>query len=515
MTKNKLINFLKTNFAFIFFLIFSVVVRLISINDALFFTWDNGRDYFAVKQIVEGNLTLIGPTTGLPGFFLGPLWFYLGVPGFVISNGNPFWFAMGYIILGLISLPMFWIIAHKLFKNKRLAVLTAYLISIVPGSLWGTIRVWNPLIAIPLFSAIFLSLLKARKSRLFLALAFFLLGLALQAEFAYAIFYSFTLFFLIPWIRQEINIRDFLAAGFSIGVTLLAQIAFELRHGFVMSKALYGAIFGDLIEKISWIKLFSQRPEQLFRSTKDLLIRGGHESMLPFLILLALIFIGAYTALKKKDLIQEKTSAFAWKLIGIMAILPYPFYMLWKGNYGNFFDYYITSHFIFLVPLLVLGAVKIYNLKQIGSFDVSKNIKIFIIGLFGLFATYIYQDSYVTTLKPINNAGLKTMNTAIEKIYEWIELDEEDPGIIRIFTPNAETEHYDSIVHFQAQESGRDIPITVKNDSDNHWYILIEPDYHTNIRLDKWYKEATEGGTLIRKEKVGDLKIESWERKEK
>lgn len=58
----------------------------------------------------------------------------------------------------------------------------------------------------------------------------------------------------------------------------------------------------------------------------------------------------------------------------------------------------------------------------------------------------------------------------------------------------------------------RAIPITVKSDSDEYWYILIEKDYQLTKRLDKWYAEATASGVLTRATMIGDLKVESWKK---
>ena len=503
-------NFIKKHRHFLFFILFSLVIRLVNTTDAFYFTWDNGRDFFAVKQIVEGDLTLIGPTSGLQGFFLGPLWFYLGVPGYILSGASPYGFLLSYILLGLTSLPLLWIMSHKLFKNKQLAKLNAYILTIIPGSILGSMHVWNPLIAIPLMSGVFLSLLKARKSRFYLGLSFFLLGLSLQSEFAYAIFYSVVLFTLIPWVRKRFSIKDFLIAGFSFGSTLLPQILFELRHDFIMTNSLYKSMGGENQVKITWLHHFSQRPGHLLQATKDLFIRGGLESIWPFYILLFFIGVGLYVAFNKKALLNEKKSLFAWKLIAIFAILPYPFYLIWKGNNGYFFDYYITSHFIFLVPILLMGAIKIYHLKKIGSFELKNYAKYFVIAMIGFFGAYSCQSIYDVTIKPTNNAGLKVMDTAITKIYSWIDKDGQSPGVIRVFTPNAETENYDAIIHWRANKVGRAIPLTVKNDDDEYWYILIEPDKQLEKRLNKWYKEATESGVLTRVEMVGDLRVESW-----
>lgn len=489
---------------FIIFIIISLLARLTNIYDSLYFTWDQGRDFFAVQKIAEGDLTLIGPTTGLQGFYLGPFWYYLGLPGYFLSNGSPYIFSLWYIFITLSALPLFWILSKALFKNKRLAAVCAYMLSLAPSSIWGTIRVWNPMISIPLMIGVYLSLLKARKSNWFLALGFLLLGLVLQSEFAYAIFFCAILIILIPWIKQRIKVSDFLIAILSLGITLLPQIAFEIRHNFIMTNGLKNSFFGKTENKITWKFHLSRRPLQLVEATKKLLIGNGKDQIMPFLIICLFLYLG-FKSIKfiKKD---ANDSEFIWSLLLIMAIIPYPFYLLWKGNSGYFFEYYLTPHFIFLIPFVLKGIVALFNKLK------TKKLKYTLLIVSGFILTFWYQSIWATTIFPKNNAGYKIMDQSIDKILEWIKADEQNPGVVRIFTPNRETEHYDAILHWNAKKAKMPIPHTIKSEQDANWYILIEPDYQLDKRLNDWYSEATSGGILTRKHKIGDLTLESWVR---
>lgn len=78
--KFMMVRKIKQHWVFLSFLALSLVVRLVDIKNVLFFTWDNGRDFFAIQKIAQGDITLIGPTTGLQGWFLGPFWYYLRIP---------------------------------------------------------------------------------------------------------------------------------------------------------------------------------------------------------------------------------------------------------------------------------------------------------------------------------------------------------------------------------------------------------------------------------------------------
>src|SRR5689334_22440473 len=54
------------------------------------FDWDQNRDYQAIEGIARGKTTLIGPVAkGEGGFFLGPLYYYLATPAFILMHGNP------------------------------------------------------------------------------------------------------------------------------------------------------------------------------------------------------------------------------------------------------------------------------------------------------------------------------------------------------------------------------------------------------------------------------------------
>src|SRR3990170_6140958 len=59
------------------------------INGLFAFNYDQGRDFLAVSKIIwERDFILIGQTTGLPGIFYGPWWYYFLAPIFFISQGN-------------------------------------------------------------------------------------------------------------------------------------------------------------------------------------------------------------------------------------------------------------------------------------------------------------------------------------------------------------------------------------------------------------------------------------------
>ena len=55
----KVKDFIDKNYKVLFILlaVAAVAIRLINFKQLLYFTWDQGRDYFAVQKIVQGDLT--------------------------------------------------------------------------------------------------------------------------------------------------------------------------------------------------------------------------------------------------------------------------------------------------------------------------------------------------------------------------------------------------------------------------------------------------------------------------
>ena len=61
-------------------LIISAFMRLYRIRDYIVFLGDEGRDVIVVRNILHGDLTLLGPTASVGGFYLGPIYYYMMAP---------------------------------------------------------------------------------------------------------------------------------------------------------------------------------------------------------------------------------------------------------------------------------------------------------------------------------------------------------------------------------------------------------------------------------------------------
>lgn len=487
--------------------ILALLLIWVNFRQLLYFTWDQGRDYFAIKNIVSGDHTLIGPTTGLHGFFLGPFWFYLGVPGYLLGRGSPLILSGWYVFMASLAIPVVYFFSKKLSQGNQIDHLLLYgLMALSPSSINGITKIWNPMIGITLMGLFFYVLLDLKKRPIWQILtAFFLLGLSLQAEFAYAVFFV-PLGLLMVW-KESHNEKGkrLLASLVGLGATLLPQILFELRNGLVMSKTLYNHIFHA--DDITWIALWLKRPIDLITSTKSLLV-GNNVAFLDwgfFLILMLMFGVGVYSVLK-----NDKKDSFRRPIV-YFALFPYFMYMFWKGNYGNFFDYYLTAHYLVIIPVFFWGIKTVIDWKISVSKDRNKFLVLMVCFLvcFPLLRIINYR-----VFDHENNAGYVKMNEAVAQIYSWIQEDAQNPGVVKIFTPNTNTEHYDALFLSQSREKNLPLPLTVASDDTTKWYSLIEPDHQLTNRLPRWRQKHTDQGVLVRSTNVGVLIVETWQKSE-
>lgn len=519
----KIFRLPKLTYLYIFLVALAIFARFYNFQNSLYFIYDQGRDAIKLKEIVEGNFTLIGPTSGLQGFFLGPLWYYLGIPGFLLTDGSPYGIAVWYIALASLAVFIFLTISKQLFPKKTRWILTTFLLlSFIPGSIWGSIFIWNPLISIPLMAGVLVSLWKARHSRLWLFIGFLLLGFVLHSEFAYAIFILPVLYVLIFWIRKKFAIIDYLVGGAAIGFTLVPQILFELRNNFLMTNSLMAGM-GE--GSITWLHLFSQRPAQLLNSTVELLVGRGSSAFMIGVVLMVLACMGLLSIWKWKVVKDTKEIEYYWQLLSIIAVVPYIGFMLWRGNNGFFFPYYLTPHFIFIIPLAVLGLQNLYQIlnTKLGKYfrnlnaKNTENIQLIFITIVLTFSWIEYNS---TVIKPNNQAGLAVIDRGVVSVLRWRMADlmvakqkgtAELSHSMLVFTPNYLTAQYDYITSWRAKDYDNAIPYSQVRDEDVVVYAIIEPDHEIpEKRFKPWYEKITKNRVLVRRESVGVLTIESW-----
>lgn len=216
-----------------------VMVRLPWISSrAIAFNFDHGKDSLAILHLLlTGSLKFVGPWTSIPGLYFGPGWYYLLAPWYFLGNYDPIW---GMIAMMALQFCLFLLVKREFGWIAAVFVLTAPTWLTISGS------AWNPF-PMPLISFLILISLERIRHHQHLELKgnqfgwWFLLGFAAALGFhfstAYAVFYPFCIVFTL-WFKQiRLSFRQAALAIFGFMVPFLPQLAFELKHDFIETKA--------------------------------------------------------------------------------------------------------------------------------------------------------------------------------------------------------------------------------------------------------------------------------------
>lgn len=250
-----LIHFFKTPFGLLLIVILATAsfMRLYKISEYMTFLGDEGRDALVAKDILEGNLTLLGPRASAGDFFLGPIYYYMIAPFLGLFNYDPVGPAVFVAIVGVATVLLVYFFTQKFF-GKVAGVCASALYAVSPIIIAFSRSSWNPN-PVPFFSLALMLVLYFSVKRNDYKLSFLvgiLLGILLQlhyiATFLGVIILVFVLIgnfiqgkksLLKKYIIQYLSIFG----GFVFGLSPF--LIFEIRHGFPNIKTIFSFIFVD------------------------------------------------------------------------------------------------------------------------------------------------------------------------------------------------------------------------------------------------------------------------------
>ena len=130
----------KFSILLVLILIFGFFLRVYNIENTLGFYFDQGRDALIIWDLWHnGNLFLIGPTTGIAGIFRGPFYYYLIAPFYLIGAGNPVWPSVFLSITTVVASFFGFYLGKKIHSNTAgiiMAVFSSVSFNIVMASRW-------------------------------------------------------------------------------------------------------------------------------------------------------------------------------------------------------------------------------------------------------------------------------------------------------------------------------------------------------------------------------------------
>ena len=229
-----------------FFILLALAIRLFPGPDKFIFTYDQARDAFISRQIIENrDLKIIGPSTEVQGAHHGPLYYYFLSPFYSLSKGDPNMALIFTLLINILTLIPLTFLAQKLFKNKAITCLSLLLFALSFEQHSYARWLSNPSPAV-FFLTIFqlgLWLILIHPNHLW---GWFLAALGLTA----AIHHQLFLLFALPVAFSTILLLGKLPRTFKPylvgGITLLAGFSTfliaELKFGFQATKGFFNLL---------------------------------------------------------------------------------------------------------------------------------------------------------------------------------------------------------------------------------------------------------------------------------
>lgn len=464
-------------------------LRLVNLKETMAFTYDQGRDMLVLAEMAAGDIKLVGPTTGLNGVFLGPFMYYLLLPGFIFSNGSPFGVQFWQAVLVTATLPLYYLILKQVTGLKWLALMGLIMLSFTPGSIGDARMIWNPSLAAAVLIVMMWAAGQVRSNPWWLVTAGFAGGLLLQTEVAYAVFLipAFGVWLVNLLLKKKISWIHASAGAGSFLVTLLPQLAFELKHNWIMTKSLVGH-FSSSEEQSEVLTILSDRPFQIISAVKGYLFGGlPHSEWIVLMILL-----GSFLLLSRWKQASKKSEQYLlWFAICWLPILGLLFY---TGNQGHFFEYYLQPHYL---PLLTLTILMVTELPRVLRRPATGLLLMLWIVVFGHFARIILQPE-------IFGYTIQHQISALKHV------EEQSPATgIDVFVPNLQPTQYQYLYVWMKQEG------ELKGVSDrvlgyhDTFYLISEPAYDdgSKVAYQEWDERMTDGASCLPSAEFGIIQV--------
>ncbi len=378
----------KTNFLLFLILLLAAFLRFYRIGDYMTFLGDEGRDVLTVYNILHGHLTLLGPTSSVGGFFLGPIYYYFMAPFLWLFNYNPVGPAVMIALLGIITVYLVYYLGKNIF-NKTTGFIAAFIYAISPLVVIYSKSSWNPN-PMPFFTILCLwflyrSLFEGKNK--WVILSGICYGILLQlhyietflgvsiilyvigAEFIFSINSGPARMMkkILKQVQDDIKIFFFFILGFLIGFS--PYLAFEVRHKFVNTLNIINFIFhspdvggsGNILMK-TWDVFITVFGKTLFYYPPSNTAVSTFGKLDIFAILISIVSLGSliYFLIEFVSLLKQKgrDSSLTLRMTNKNKFLKYFLIFAWLippllifGFYKkNIYDYY----FEFLYPVVIL-----------------------------------------------------------------------------------------------------------------------------------------------------------------
>ena len=473
-------NFFKEALLIIMLVVLAFSLRSRYLSTDLLFHRDQGLHSLSIWNIWhEGKLSLLGHPSDVNGLIHAPVYYYLMLPAYALSGGNPAVASVFQITLEVLSLPFLYLALKKLFDRKT-AFLTLLIYSISYGGISLSRWLVNVTPILP-FINLFLFLLTYYPKVFITSL---IVGIITQLDAAIGIF---LLPFLFWFYRSRLNLKTLILIFVGFLLPALPLIIFELRHQFVISKAILRFAGQDGQGLGLSLKVIISNLNVFLSELSKILT-------FPYIWLSSALFILGLFKLRN---LKSSKLIYAFLLIPFLGLSFFQ-----RGAIGFFF--------ISLLPLSL--AVSVYGLQSIGAFG-RYFLLIFILFLNINQIPGIYQPN--NALIPIGNANIITLQdrkNIIDFMYQTANGKQFSVWFYTI--PYFQEEVWDYLFYWYAQPKYGYLPEQTSGFSPNDlktskmFFSVYEPDEDQPTKLESWHQETIKNfGPVVKSYSSNDLNV--------
>ena len=486
--KFNFVSFFKKEFIILFLIILvGSFLRLEGVfTNSFAFTYDVGRDMLSLWNIAyDHKIILIGATTGIPGVFYGPWWYYMLTPFFLLFGGNPQGIAFILSIVGILSIFLSYYVGKRI-GGSFLGLSMALLASISPTMVSLSSQIWNPNIS-PLFVLLIILvleriyLLKNKAKPIYFLILGVLLALNIDIEILWGILFSVGILISLLFIlRRRLSVKQIVFTLFGALIVLLPRIIFELRHNFIMTKSFIAFLSAKTLE--DKLDLYHFLENRILTHLDEFSKSFLHTNNYLTLFLLAFVAISVL-------LFYKKSSQIIKDLILTSLTVLFVFYI------GSLiFTHALWPHYFVGLPVIYIFVVSISLFlfsKKIGNnlLSILILVIIFVININSLNISQRFN-------KPLWEGNASVYRNQLEVIDYVYKEANGNPFKYVTYTPPVFDYTYQYLFKWYGPNKYKYSPVVEARTA----YFIIEPDLGYPDRP-KWWLEAREkDGKIIKSE---------------
>ena len=238
--------------------ILAILFRFLYFPDNIYFGFDQARDGFAVKEILAGDIKLIGPPTTFEGLNHGSLYYYLYAPIYWVSGGDPTLVAGFLRVLNSLGVILIFLLSSILF-NRYVGLISAALYAISFEQTQFALYFNHPSLAVISILLLFLGLALLIFSKKDFGLIIALLGLGLSIQFEFLLSYLIipTLIILLvfrklmPTLRTKVILIGLVTLFCILSTFIIAEFKYGFRSVLGLTRLLFNGSEKSLYQIVS------------------------------------------------------------------------------------------------------------------------------------------------------------------------------------------------------------------------------------------------------------------------